>query len=250
MPGPDAGLGKRRAESVSGRVVFPVALTPTVAFDADSRMVRSHATAEKSGNDDGTAPAFGGKYFKTLWFDDNLNGKIGGDGAADRAESVSGIASANALHDLHDQNAAEGNIEPIWESLTDDDGDPNAGDLGEVDMMHDADDTDTDDDETATDDNLVHPDGLGDNYPGGDNDGGTICDATWTITREVLFADGTFGCTATRPGRRGGVGRRPALPSGGVAGHGAAARIGCNAAVQASGGRLPAVAGRRAGWGS
>ena len=178
-------------------------------------MVRSHATAEKSGNDDGTAPAFGGKYFKTLGFDDNLNGKIGGDGAADRAESVSGIASANAMHDLHDQNAAEGNIEAIWESLTDDDGDPNAGDLGEVDMMHDADDTDTDDDETATDDNLVHLDGLGDNYPagdnfgdsvrecteadGGDNDDGTICDATWTITREVLFADGTFGCTATRP---------------------------------------------------
>ena len=32
---------------------------------------------------------------------------------------------------------------------------------------------------------------------GGDDDDGTICDAVWSDA-EVLFADGTFGCTTTR----------------------------------------------------
>ena len=33
---------------------------------------------------------------------------------------------------------------------------------------------------------------------GGDDDDGSICDATWVRDAEVLFADGTFGCTTTR----------------------------------------------------
>ena len=33
---------------------------------------------------------------------------------------------------------------------------------------------------------------------GGDDDDGSICDAVWTKDVEVLFADGTFGCSATR----------------------------------------------------
>ena len=70
----------------------------------------------------------------------------------------------------------------------------------------------------------IHPDGNADNYEGTDDDGNrvaidgaddfykcseddggddddddrTICDATWSITHDVLFADGTCGCTATR----------------------------------------------------
>ena len=184
--------------------------TPSVVFDSDSRLVRWTATAKNSGTDDA---ATDGKAFKTLWFDDNLNGKIEDDGSADRSEAVTGVADANAMHDLYNQNVDTGNIEAIWESLTDEDGDPNAGDLGKVDMVHDADDDDTDVDETSTNDNAVHPDGKADNYPagalfddvrkcteadGGDDDDGSICDATWTRDAEVTFADRTFGCSTTR----------------------------------------------------
>ena len=33
---------------------------------------------------------------------------------------------------------------------------------------------------------------------GGDDDDGTICDATWMTDVDVAFADRTFGCTTTR----------------------------------------------------
>ena len=33
---------------------------------------------------------------------------------------------------------------------------------------------------------------------GGDDADGSECDAEWTRDAEILFADGTFGCTATR----------------------------------------------------
>ena len=190
--------------------------SPTVVF-TDDRVFMWMATAEKSGNGvdaDGDAKPFGGKNFKTLWFDDNLNGKIGGDGDANR-EGTLGTTTANPMHDLYDQNDSEGNIEAIWEFLTDADGDLTAGDLGKADLRHFADDDDTDVDETQP----GNPDGIADNYldtdgdpilgaddyykcseaDGGDDDDGTICDATWSTTEDVVFADGTFGCTATRP---------------------------------------------------
>ena len=62
----------------------------------------------------------------------------------------------------------------------------------------------------------THPDGNADNYvnaadsvafsdfrgcsedDGGDDADGSECDAEWTFSDEVLFADGTFGCSTTR----------------------------------------------------
>ena len=185
---------------------------PEVVFNDANQIVMWRAAAKNSAMDTGDATA--GKFFKTLWFDDNLNGKIKKDGDADRAGTVGAGNTANAMHDLYDQNQDDGNIEMIWEFLTDSDTDPNAGDLGKVDMASDENDDDTEVDETATDDNATHPDGLADNYPaggtfeasvrkcteadGGDDDDGTICDATWTREADVLFADGTFGCSTTR----------------------------------------------------
>ena len=185
---------------------------PEVVFNDANQIVMWRAAAKNSAMDAGDATT--GKFFKTLWFDDNLNGKIKKDGDANRAGTLGDGETANAMHDLYDQNQDGGNIEMIWEFLTDGDMDPNAGDLGKVDMASDEDDDDTDVNETATDDNATHPDGLADNYPaggifeasvrkcteadGGDDDDGTICDAVWTREADVLFADGTFGCTTTR----------------------------------------------------
>ena len=184
---------------------------PEVVFNDANQIVMWRAAAKNSAMDDGDATT--GKFFKTLWFDDNLNDKIKDDGDADRAGTVGAGNTANAMHDLYDQNQDDGNIEMIWEFLTDVDGDPNAGDLGKVDMVS-ADDEDTADvDESAADDDLIHPDGKADNYAadgdqsdirscteddGGDDDDGTICDAVWTREADVLFADGTFGCSTTR----------------------------------------------------
>ena len=186
--------------------------TPEVVFNDANQIVMWRAAAKNSAMDDGDATT--GKFFKTLWFDDNLNGKIKKDADADRAGTVGAGNTANAMHDLYDQNQDDGNIEMIWEFLTDGDMDPNAGDLGKVDMASDENDDETDVDETATNDNATHPDGLADNYPaggtfeasvrkcteadGGDDDDGTICDAVWTREADVLFADGTFGCSTTR----------------------------------------------------
>ena len=60
----------------------------------------------------------------------------------------------------------------------------------------------------------TNPDGNADNYPadldgaddfrgcteddGGDDADGSECDATWENDIEILFADGTFGCSTTR----------------------------------------------------
>ena len=176
--------------------------SPEVVFNGDNRVVMWRAPAENSGGD--------GKVFKTLWFDDNLNGKIKKDADANRAGTVAG--TANAMHDLYNQNTDDGNIQMIWEFLTDADGDLTAGDLGKVDLLSDSDDEDTTEVNEST--AAGNPDGRADNYPadlagaddfrkcseddGGDDDDGTICDAVWTRDAEVLFADGTFGCTATR----------------------------------------------------
>ena len=180
-----------------------------VIFNSSDQIEMWRATTEKASE--------GGKNFKTLWFDDNVNGKIKDDPTSKltrgRPEASSGTAGGD-MHDLYNQNDDANNLEHIWDWLTDVDGDPSAGDLGKVDMAHDTDVASTTTvDESATDDNAVHPDGKADNYPdtvqfsdvracseadGGDDDDGTICDAEWSVTHDVLFADGTFGCTATR----------------------------------------------------
>ena len=188
--------------------------SPEVVFNAAHRAVMWRAAAEKSGTnaaDGGTE----GKYFKTLWFDDDLDGKIMN--ANSRRPTVDGSAAgaaSNTKHDLYNQNNGtdNANIEMIWEHLTDVDGDLTAGDLGKVDLVSDSDDEDTEDVNEST--APGNPDGNADNYPadlagaddfrecseadGGDDDDGTICDAVWTRDAEILFADGTFGCTTSR----------------------------------------------------
>ena len=134
--------------------------TPTVVFnseradydssDADQlaaadQVVMWKATTGQKGS--------GTRMFKTVWFDDNLNGKIAKDSSATRpmqrnAADTAAVA-ADSMHDLYDQNERDGNIEAIWEFLTDADGDlkADAGDLGKVDLVSSKDDRTTEDDE-------------------------------------------------------------------------------------------------------
>ncbi len=100
-----------------------------------------------------TGPDGGEAMFKTVWFDDNLNGKIKKDGSPDRARPMqrnaddSANVAADAMHDLYNQNDRAENIEAIWEYLTDSNNDLTAGDLGKVDLVSSKDDRDTADDE-------------------------------------------------------------------------------------------------------
>ena len=150
--------------------------------------------------------------FKTLWFDHNLNGKLKRDSTAAQGprhpdpegDGTGGTdADASGLHDLYDQNDAEDNVEVIFKSLMDGDGDPTMGDFGKVDL-YGGDSTAS----TPADNDGEVPDGKADNYAAGDDaracsdmDNGEddeICDAQWSETYDVLFADGTFGCSTTR----------------------------------------------------
>ena len=225
---------------------------PEVVF-ADNRVVMWRAGA--------TAATGHEKMFKTVWFDDNLNGKILKDttGRGARRPDPDGDGGGTAagaqatIHDLYDYHQDDNNIDKIWQFLTDDDGDlvDAAGDLGKVDMVSDDDDFMTEDDETTIaveacadgetyikgssaatsgcvtaggtrpsdangDGFATHPDGNADNYvdtapsvafsdfrgcsedDGGDDADGSECDADWENEVEVLFADGTFGCSTTR----------------------------------------------------
>ena len=226
---------------------------PEVVFDTNNRVVMWRAGA--------TAATGHEKMFKTIWFDDNLNGEILEDttGRGARRPDPDGTGPGTAagaqatIHDLYDYHESDDNINKIWEFLTDDDGDlvDSAGDLGKVDMVSDSDDFMTEDDETTVaveacadgtdyvkgssaatsgcgseggarpsdangDGFATHPDGNADNYvdtapavnfadfrgcsedDGGDDADGSQCDAEWENEVEILFADGTFGCSTTR----------------------------------------------------
>ena len=217
---------------------------PTVVFSADDNQVVMWKASASAGT--------GTSRFKTVWFDDNLNGKILKDTVAPRpdpdGDGPGTAAGAQAtIHDLYNAAGREDNINVIWEFLTDSDGDLTAGDLGKADLVSDRDDFKTADDETTigveecaagvtwsatntagiasgcdgsaasvvdTTKRATHPDGKADNYAadntdfsdfracsegdGGDDDDGSICDAVWTRDAEILFADGTFGCSTTR----------------------------------------------------
>ena len=231
---------------------------PEVVFDTDNRVVMWRAGA--------TAATGHEKMFKTVWFDDNLNGKILKDttGRGARRPDPDGdgnpgtAAGAQAtIHDLYDYHQDDNNINKIWQFLTDDDGDlvDSVGDLGKADLVSDDDDPKTADNETTitveacaagvdwegtTDAHIAtgcggtdgtdgtaativdaaarqtHPDGNADNYvnaadsvafsdfrscsedDGGDDADGSECDAEWEADFDILFADGTFGCSTTR----------------------------------------------------
>ena len=125
--------------------------------------------------------------FKTLWFDDDLNGKI----RDSKADTTRGEGGPNDLYggDVDD------NITTVWQSLVDDDNDPVRGDFGKVDFDDNSSNTASDPDK---------PDGKADNYDGNpdaekcSDDDGDGCDASWSDDFEVLFADGVFGCTTKR----------------------------------------------------
>ncbi|MYE44334.1 MAG: hypothetical protein F4X79_09975 [Acidobacteria bacterium] len=145
--------------------------------------------------------------FKTLWFDDDLNGKI-----RDRATDITpGMGGPNDLYDLAEvdtvgaafqDDGANNNLDVIWKLLRDKDNDPIMGDFGKVDLVRSTDNT-----ATAADERIVpgNSDGKADNYVAADDanactddDGGDGCDAKWSEDYEVLFADGLFGCTTKR----------------------------------------------------
>ena len=119
--------------------------TPEVVFDAANQVVMWSAGATKAKT--------GEQMFKTIWFDDNLNTVILKDNkAADQADRAIALGAAapapsHGLHDLYGDNGAANNIKKIWQLLTDDDGDLNAGDLGKVDLVSSTDDRSTEDDE-------------------------------------------------------------------------------------------------------
>jgi len=82
-----------------------------------------------------------GQQFKTLWFDDNLDGKLPKKGTSAFKPGAKG------LNDIYDANGNTGNIKTIWKSLLDADGDLAADDLGKVDLVSATDDRSTADDE-------------------------------------------------------------------------------------------------------
>ena len=121
--------------------------SPEVVCDGDDQVVMWRA---------GRKAVTTEKMFKTIWFDDNLkNGILKDNKAADQADRAIALggtaASTSGLHDLYDENDSAGNIDKIWELLTDSDGDliASAGDLGKVDLISDTDSNATADDETS-----------------------------------------------------------------------------------------------------
>ncbi len=140
--------------------------------------------------------------FKTLWFDDDLNGKIR-ESAGDTDPGMGGPNDLYGLVELGDTDAARtANIEVIWKLLRDEDNDPIMGDFGKIDLVRRSDIATTTVNEAQT---VGYSDGTADNYLStddvhacSDDDGGDGCDAAWSEDYEVLFADGLFGCTTTR----------------------------------------------------
>ena len=123
--------------------------------------------------------------FSTLWFDDDLDGKI-------KNKNPDTTPRNGGPNDLYDNNDDDAQHHVVWQLLHDKDGDPTRGDFGKVDF-----------DDQATEHGSpprragrqgrqlrVHR-----RRAGCSNDDGDGCDAEWSDDWEVLFADGTFGCT-------------------------------------------------------
>ena len=80
-------------------------------------------------------PVAGAERFSTLWFDDDLDGKIKNKNPERPARTAAG--DDRELHDLYDNNADDdtANLEVVWQLMTNTDGSPNRGDFGKVDLM-------------------------------------------------------------------------------------------------------------------
>ena len=158
-------------------------------------------------NSSGTASVASADRFKTVWFDDDLNGKIHNsptdvtNGRAGPNDLYNENGDLNSLTVWKDQALAPNtnnlnNLAVIWQDFHDADDDPRYGDIGKVDLAG------ADRSSAAAGNDRRNPDGAADNYtadarPCSDADG-EGCDAEWSEDYEVLFADGIFGCTTTR----------------------------------------------------
>ena len=139
-----------------------------------------------------------GRQFKTLWFDDDLDGDLKVKDT-DKDPTPFMLKGAN---DLYNEAEVTTNVTQIWQTLIDDDNDLTS-DFGKVDL------------EGALDDDAdppvpEGPDGEGDNMQGSqadeaecsmdDNgdDQEEACDSMIEMDFDIFFTDGTFGCETTR----------------------------------------------------
>ena len=147
-------------------------------------------------------PAASPDRFKTLWFDDDLDGKI-------HTRATDETPGRRGPNDIYNDNGdtnettvtrpkrmAARNLTVIWQNFHDADADPRYGDIGKVDLAG------ADRSGSTAGNDRQDPDGVADNYtadarPCSDADG-EGCDAMWSEDYEVLFADGALGCTTTR----------------------------------------------------
>ena len=117
----------------------------------------------------------GTQRFKTIWFDDNLDGTILGDREdrplVDDGTSTNTFVQASDFNDLWDDNGDPLNLEVIWQFLYDADGDLTSGDLGLVDLVSSRDDRSTEDDERTI---FVEACGPGFRYDPDDGPGTTL----------------------------------------------------------------------------
>jgi hypothetical protein len=135
-----------------------------------------------------------GHRFKTLWFDDDLDGDFL---VEDDDKDLTAFVLKGA-NDLYDEAGVTTNVTQIWQSIVDKDNDPTLDDFGKVDL--EGDDPDTETEETDV------PDGEADNMTGyqadnkecsmADNgeDQDEACDAMFEETFPVSFTSFTFGC--------------------------------------------------------
>ena len=134
--------------------------------------------------------------FKTLWFDDDLDGAI----RTRPSDEMPGARGPNDLYDtaatLADGSTANPNLRVVWRNILSNTGAFRYGDFGKVDLAG------KDRSGSVRGNDKAAPDGHPDNYdrfryPCSDSDG-EGCDAEWSADYTVLFADGVFGCTAER----------------------------------------------------
>ena len=125
-----------------------------------------------------------GQQFLTLWFDDNLDGKLPKKGTSAFKPGAKG------LNDIYDANGNPGNLKTIGKSLLDDDSDLAADDLGKIDLVSATDDRSTADDERTI--MVEECPSAADNYR--PRDGTEVDDDNdWVVDTEPCIADAVAG---------------------------------------------------------
>ena len=176
-------------------VVFESEVFGDTADNTDNTVVMWKASAKKGTGD---------SMFKTIWFDDNLDGAILKD-TEDRPmvdDGTGTAAMASKFNDLLNDNGDPLNLNVIWEFLTDDDGDLTSGDLGKVDLVSSKDDRSTVDDERTI---LVESCASGSKYDPDETAttwDGTPCKTTAADGTVTGAARTSSSATATHPDGR------------------------------------------------